>query len=275
MVAAEELQALLRRVIAAVGPSAPPVTPGAPAAPKAAGAPESPAPAAASPTPEKPAAAKTPDAPKTDDAEKQRLSGKHWKDISDKKWPGSTSVDTLSDAFKPKAQAFLAMLEANSIRYDISATLRPKERSYLFHYCLEVANGRMKPKDVPAQDGVDINWDHGDDAKSKAAAKEMADAFGLVGVAAHPSNHNAGDAMDMKLDFSKNTKDGKNELKYAMDGKEKTRAIQIDDEATVGKSASGKKITNISDRELSKAGADFGVKRAIDSDIVHWSLTGR
>lgn len=248
--------------------------PGAPAAPKAAGAPEAPAAPPASPTPEKPAAAKAPAAPEVDEAEKKRRSGKHWKAIADEKWPGSTSVDKLSDAFRPKAQAFLAMLEANRISYDISATLRPKERSYLFHYCLEVSSGRMKAKDVPSLEGVDIHWDHGDDAKSKAGAEEMASAFGLVGIAAHPSNHNSGDAMDMKLDFSKNTKDAKNELTYKVGDKDVTRTIKIDDEAKVGESATGKQIAGIGDRELSKAGADFGVKRAIDKDIVHWSLTG-
>ena len=254
--------------------AAAPAAPAAPSAAKSPPAPDAPGTPAAAPAPEKPADAKAADAPKTDEAEKKRLSGKHWKAIADEKWPGSDSVDKLSDGFKPKAQAFLDMLAANSISHEISATLRPKELSYLFHYCLEVASGRMKPKDVPTQAGVDINWDHGDDAKSKAGAQEMADAFGLVGIAAHPSNHNGGDAMDMKLDFSKNTKDGKNELKYKQGDKDVPRTIKIDDEARVGVSAKGKKIANIADRELSKAGADFGVKRGIDTDIVHWSLTG-
>ena len=251
------------------------MAPSAPAGAKAPSAPEAPSSPAAPSSPDKPAAAKAPDAPKADEAEAKRLSGKHWKEIADKNWPGSTKVEDLSDDFKPKVQAFLKVLDANSITYDISATLRPKGRSYLFHYCLEIASGREKdPKNVPKETGVDINWDHGDAAKSKAAAQEMADAFGLVGVAAHPSNHNKGEAIDMKMDFSKNTKDKKNVLAYQLAGKEVKREIQIDDEATIGKSASGKTIANIEDRELSKAGADFGLKRQIDSDIVHWSLTG-
>ena len=42
-----------------------------------------------------------------------------------------------------------------------------------------------------------------------------------------------------------------------------------------GQEEQGQVISNIAKRELSKAGADFGVKRVIDNDIVHWSRTGR
>ena len=205
----------------------------------------------------------------------ERLSGAHWKAIADEKFPSLKSVDDLSVGFKPKAQAFLAMLDDNAISYDIESTLRPKERSYLFHYCLEVSSGRMKAKDVPKLDGVDINWDHGDEKESQAGAQDIANAFVLIGVAAHPSNHNRGDAMDLKMNFSKNTKDGKNVVKYKVDGKETSREIKVDDEAIIGIPARHKKIAGIASRELSKAGEDLGVKRAIDSDIVHWSLTGR
>jgi hypothetical protein len=258
--------------------SAPPVAPSPPAGAKAPSAPEAPSSPAAPPGPDKPAAAKAPDAPKADDAEAKRLSGKHWQKIADEKWSDPLSKDKLSDDFKPKVTAFLKMLTDNGIKHEVTASLRPPQRSYLFHYCLEIASGREKdPKNVPKETGVDINWDHGDLAKSKAAAEELATAFGLsaTGVAAHPSNHNKGDAIDLKFDFSKNTKDGKNALAYMLDGKDVKREIQIDDEATIGKKASDKTIANIEDRELSKAGADFGLMRQIDNDIVHWSLTGR
>jgi hypothetical protein len=252
-----------------------PAPPSPPQAAKAPTAPETPVATLSPQAPEAPTAAKAPEAPKDDGAEKKRLSGKHWKNIADEKWPGSDSVDTLSDEFKPKAQAFLKILEENAISFVISATLRPKERSYLFHYCLEVASDPKKAMDIPKLDGVDINWDHGDEAKSKTAAKEMADAFGLVGVAAHPSNHNGGDAIDFKMDFSKNTKDGKNVLRYKVGDKEISREIKVDDEAPINGKAAGMTIDNIGSRELSKAGEDFGVKRGLKNDIVHWSLTGQ
>lgn len=253
-------------------PSAPP-PPGAPAAPGAAETPTA-ASAPAAPT-AAPAAPGAPPAPKDDATEKARLSGKHWQASANSRWPASSSVDTLSDGFKPKVQSFIKALDENKIGTEITATLRPKELAYLFHFCLEVASGRVKPSEVERLATVDINWDHGDDAKSMAAAKEMADAWGLVGIAAYPSNHSGGNAIDMKMDFSKNTnKDGKNDLVYKLGDKEVKREIKIADEATTGVSARGKSISDITDRELSKAGQDFGVIRAIKSDIVHWSSTG-
>ncbi len=256
--------------------SAPPAAPAAPPAAAAPASPEAAASPAAASSPDKPAAAGPPAAPKTDDAEAKRLSGKHWVEKADKDWPTSDQVDTLSEEFKPKVQAFLAVLDTNKVTYDISATRRPLQRSYLFKSCLDVAAGRVKPSEVPKETGVDINWDHGDDTKSKAAAQEMAKGFGLVGRAAHPTLHNTGDAIDMKMGFGKVAKkDDKPIIKYKLGDKEVTRDLEIDDEATIGVSAANKEITNIEGRELSKAGADFGVIRMIDDDIVHWSKNGR
>jgi hypothetical protein len=202
----------------------------------------------------------------------QRLSGAHWKKIADDNWGGATpNIAELESSFGSDLTKFLDMLAANNITYSLTSGYRPPQRSYLFHYCVKVAKGKIAPKDVPAMVGVDIVWDHGNAAASKAGAQALADAFGLVGVAAHPSNHNAGTAVDMKLDFSANAG---NKLTYVIGGKTITRTIKTSDEARVGVSAKGKSISGIGSRELSKAGADFGVKRAVDSDIVHWSRTG-
>jgi hypothetical protein len=210
------------------------------------------------------------EAPSLTDAE--RLSGPHWKKIADDTWGGATpDIAELESGFGADLTAFLDMLAANGIAYHLESGYRPPERSYLFHYCVKVAKGRIAPSKVPPMDGVDINWDHGTLAASKAGAQALADEFGLVGVAAHPSNHNAGTAVDMKLDFSGNPS---NKITYTVGGKSVTRTIKISDEARVGVSAKGKSISGIGSRELSKAGADFGVKRAVDSDIVHWSRTG-
>ncbi len=198
-----------------------------------------------------------------------RLSGAHWKAIADANWPNGDQISDLEAGFGADLQSFISMLAANGIVAEMTAGLRPPQRSFLFHWCLEVASGRTAPADVPAMAGVDIVWDHGTTAKSRKAAQEMADKFGLVGVAAHPSNHNDGKAADMKMNFN-----GKTTLTYKVGANQVTRTIKINDEAISGQSAKGKKITNIESRELSKAGADFGVKRAVDSDIVHWSRTG-
>jgi hypothetical protein len=209
-------------------------------------------------------------APLTDD---ERLSGAHWKAIADSRWGGATpNMTELDSGFATDLQAFIDMLAANSITAELTAGFRPKQRSYLFKYSLDVWKGRIAPKDVPAFDDVDIVWDHGDLAASKKGAEDLAKKFGLVGVAAHPSNHNFGTAADMKMDFTQNTD---NKITYELKGKTVTRKIKVSDEARKGHSASGKSISNIGGRELSKAGADFGVKRALDNDIVHWSRSGR
>ena len=201
----------------------------------------------------------------------ERLSGAHWLGIANSRWANSTSLSDLDSGFSADLLTFVSVLNANGIRYVITAGYRPPERSFLFKWCLEVANGTTAPADVPAMAGVEINWDHGTSAKSRKAAREMADAFGLVGVASHPSNHNGGTAVDMKMDFSGNTT---NKLVYTVGTKQVTRTIKTGDEATIGVSSKGKSISSIGSRELSKAGADFGVKRALDHDIVHWSRTG-
>jgi hypothetical protein len=203
----------------------------------------------------------------------QRLSGPHWKAIADQRWGGATpDINELESGFAGDLQRFLDMLTANGISYEFTSGLRPPERAYLFHWCVKIWKGDVLPKDVPAMAGVDIIWDHGNDADSIEAAKQLARKFKLVGVAALHSNHSAGTAMDMVFDFTGNPK---NEITYALDGKAVTRKIKVDDEALKGQDNTGRVISGIAKRELTKAGADFGVKRAVDNDIVHWSRTGR
>jgi hypothetical protein len=209
-------------------------------------------------------------APLTDD---ERLSGPHWKAIADARWGGATpNISELKADFGTDLQAFIDMLAANSITVHLSSAFRPPERSYLFHYSSRIWWGTIKAKDVPPMDGVDIVWDHGNDAASRKAAEELARKFGIKKVAALRSNHNGGTAVDMSMTFTANTK---NEISYELNGKTVTRKIKVDDEARYGDDNLSKVISGIAKRELSKAGADFGVKRAVDNDIVHWSRSGR
>ena len=257
-------------------PAAPP-PPAAPAPPSKPEPPPAPAADTRPAAPAAPSAPGAPEAPKTEQVEggqKKELSGKHWKEIADQKWPESQSLDDLDSDFKQKVQSFNKALEDNNIRVEIVSTLRPEQRAYLYHYCLAVSKEEVKPADVPTKEGVDIVWDHKDLDKSKAGAKEMAEAFGLTGIAAVKSKHTEGKAIDMKMDFTKNTKDGKNRLVYKPDGTEVTRELKVDDEARIGVSVKEKIIQSIKDRDLSKAGVDFGVRRALDNDIDHWSDTG-
>ena len=73
------------------------------------------------------------------------------------------------------------------------------------------------------------------------------------------------------------SEDGKNTISYKVlpaDKDSVSRDLKVDDEALIGVSARGKTIPDISSRELSKGGKDLGAIRAINNDIVHWSLNG-
>ena len=211
-------------------------------------------------------------------SDEELLSGEHWKTTADEKWSNSIKIDDLESTFKEKVRKFKKMLEDNKVTIHIASTKRPPERAYLMHYSNEIRKGNVSPSDVPSKDGVNIKWDHGDLTKSKNAADELRKAFGVGTHAALTSRHTEGKAIDMKLDFSENeNEEEKHVLKYTLEeGGEITREILWDaNEARYGEKAKNKSITNIEDRELSKAGADFGLYRKIDSDVVHWSSDGK
>ena len=61
----------------------------------------------------------------------------------------------------------------------MKSTRRDAERAYLFHWSWLIALGKSKPSDASSMGGVEIEWDHGVLARSKAG-KEMVDGFGLA-----------------------------------------------------------------------------------------------
>jgi hypothetical protein len=161
----------------------------APAAPTASTAP---APAAA------PAAPATPDGdavavPVATDP--KRLSGAHWV----AQFPTSRSTSDLAAPFKDNAEAFIAAIEAAGGEVDIAATLRPPQRAYLMHWAWMIGKLAADPTTVPAQAGVDIVWDHGDNAASVAAAKAMIAGYQLVHKPSLGSRHIKGKAIDMDI----------------------------------------------------------------------------
>ena len=115
------------------------------------------------------------------------------------------------------------------------------------HYAWKIANGTIQPSEVPAREGVNINWDHGDAAKSKRAAQAMVNAYGIVHQPSLTSNHIDGIAIDMTISNMKG----------------KTM-----------KNGGGKSIKINSNRGLHKVGASFGVHKLV-SDPPHWSANGR
>ena len=135
-------------------------------------------------------------------------SGKYWVTWANVNAKNSTSVDDLVDPFKTNVKAFIKALEDAGATVKVDTTKRDAKRAYLFHWAWMIALDKCKPSDATSMAGVDIEWDHGDAAKSKAGAKEMVDGFGLAVppkstvAPALTSNHIAGKAIDMDITWT-------------------------------------------------------------------------
>lgn len=187
-----------------------------------------------------------------------KLSGKTWWNANQAKYPNSTKVEDLSSTFKPKAEKFIAALKAAGASTRFTATLRSRARADLMYYCWQVGKMGMDAATVPAIDGVDIIWDHGDAEKSKKGALEMHDAFEIAGVVAKPgnSNHLTGNAMDMYISWT-----GTLKIKNASD-----------EEVTIEGAP-----TDETNEKIQEVGATYGCKNGAKTldEPWHWSPTGK
>ncbi len=185
----------------------------------------------------------------------RELSGPQWID----RFPTSRSTDDLSEGFGPAVDRFLAALREAGARVSISATRRPPERAYLFHYCWRIAREGLDPASVPAFPGVEIEWVHREPSgspdleASRAAAEAMVQAAGLVHRAALQSRHIDGRAIDMTVTW--------------------TGSLNIRD-------ASGSEVaittgarTGADNATLHAVGATYGVIK-LRADPPHWSDDG-
>jgi hypothetical protein len=184
------------------------------------------------------------------------LSGKSWTN----EFPGSKSLDDLEPKFKSSAKKFIDALEKAGAKVDINATKRPKERAYLMHHSWKIVNqDDYDASKIPPLNGVNINWWHGDIEKSKTAAKEMVDGFGLNNLKTPPaldSRHIECDAIDMNISWKDNLR------------------IKKDDGSDVIISTTPRDGTNA---QLIEVGASYGVIhfKNVNKDKVHWSIDGR
>jgi hypothetical protein len=186
-------------------------------------------------------------------------SGKYWVTWANQHAKNSSSVDDLADPFKANVKAFIKALEDAGATVKVTSTRRDAKRAYLFHWSWLIALGKAKPSDATALAGVDIEWDHGDIAKSKAGAKEMVDGFGLAvppksNVApALSSNHIAGKAIDMDITWT-------GELKVKKkDGTEVAVTFLANPNAN---------------SKLHAVGESYSVKK-LKTDAPHWSVDGK
>lgn len=178
----------------------------------------------------------------TSGVDQHKLSGRQW--VS--RFPTGTSTRDLAPGFRRNVETFIAAITAANGRVRISATYRPRERAYLMHYAAAIANGTIDAARVPAFAGVDIEWDHGSAQKTRAAAREMASAYGIVFPPALVSRHTERSAIDMTISNVKSKKI---------------------------RNASGIEVLITRDSDLHAVGASYGVRKLL-SDPPHWSDDG-
>ncbi|KXB29911.1 peptidoglycan-binding domain-containing protein [Dechloromonas denitrificans] len=175
------------------------------------------------------------------------------------RFPGSNSTDDLEGDFKTGVNSFICAMKQGGADVSVAATYRPPERAYLMHWSWMIANGKSEAADVSAKAGVNINWDHGNDEASKAAAKAMVAEYGMSGLKVAPalrSRHTERKAIDMTISWKK-------ELVIAgADGSH----VTIKTEPRTGMN-----------EDLHAVGAGYGVIKFWkgDADKPHWSTDGR
>ncbi len=189
-------------------------------------------------------------------ADSKNLSGLDWFRANQAKYPNSARVADLDSSFKPKVKAFIAALEEAKAKVRIASTLRNPQRAAVMHWAFKVANGKTKPKDVPKIAGVTIEWDHGDDKASIAAAKDMvgASGFNIKYQPSLTSRHIEGKAIDMTITWSKSL----------------TIKNKKGEEVTIDSSPRN----GAGNKDLHKLGATYGVNKLV-SDPPHWSTDGK
>jgi hypothetical protein len=176
------------------------------------------------------------------------LSGASW----EQQFPTSRGLDDLTPHFKEKVSSFIGALKEAGVRVRIAATFRPRERAYLMHYCCKIASGEISADKVPPMKGVDIEWVHRDAtgrmdvAATRAAARDMMQAYVIRYPAALSSRHTQRRAIDMTITGFK--------------------------DKTV-KDSDGKDVRICSKDDLYALGKTFGVIKLM-SDPPHWSDDG-
>lgn len=175
----------------------------------------------------------------------------------------STSIEDLESRFKANVKAFKRALEDGGATVAISATRRSRKRAYVFHYAWAIAKLGKKASTVPSEPGVDIEWEHGDEAKSKEAAQKIVTAAGLAYQASLSSRHISGKAIDWTITWT-------GDLEIA---KKDGTKVKITSTPRHG----GKGSTHNGNTELHAVGKTYGVIKANFSRIdgPHWSTDGK
>jgi len=170
----------------------------------------------------------------------------------------STSSDDLDPSFKSSVESFIKALKDAGATVDISTTRRSAKRAYLMHWAWKISQAKCKASEATAMAGVDIEWDHGDETKTKNGAQQMVNGFGLAvppdstNPPSLTSNHISGKAIDMTIDWT-----GKIKIKKK-DGTE----VEVEYMDNVN-----------ANTVLHGVGASYLVKKLV-TDAPHWSTDG-
>jgi hypothetical protein len=185
-------------------------------------------------------------------------SGSSWVQWANAHALASHSVEDLAEPFRSHVKAFIKALTDAGAKVTVNETRRSDRRAYLFHWSWLIGLGKAKASAATAKAGVEIEWDHGDDAKSKKGAADMIAGFGLAvppasNVApALTSRHIEGKAIDMQITWTGTIKvkkkDGVQESITFMPNVNQNSKLHI-----VGQSYSVRKLT---------------------TDAPHWSTDG-
>lgn len=131
----------------------------------------------------------------------KELSGAAWV----ARFPTSVAIGDLDDAFESNVNSFKSAAEGAGASISIEATKRPAERAYLMHWSWKIVKANQDPKTIPSHAGVEIEWWHGDQAKSVAGATEMVSGYGIQNLGVAPalnSRHIEGKAIDMAITWN-------------------------------------------------------------------------
>jgi hypothetical protein len=186
-------------------------------------------------------------------------SGIFWVTWANAHAQNSSKIEHLVEPFRSQASAFIKALRDAGARVDVTATKRSARRAYLFHWSWKIALGKCRPSEATSIGGVDIQWDHGDDAASVKGAQEMVTGFGLavppksINAPALTSNHIAGQAIDMDITWA--------------------GTIHVKDQ--LGESTPVAFMSDVNaNTALHVLGVSYGVLKLV-TDAPHWSHNGR
>jgi hypothetical protein len=118
--------------------------------------------------------------------------------------PVSASLNDLHVTFGAQVRRFVEALEEAGATVEVLTTRWSPETAYLMHWAWRIAKEDYDPRRVPAMEGVDIAWWHGDVHASKEAAQEMVEAYGMDTRKVAPpldSPHVEGNAIDMCISW--------------------------------------------------------------------------